>query len=224
MAEFTDKALLLRSIPFSESSLICHFLTAEHGRISLMVRGARKNTSPFRAALAPLHDIQVRWQTGRTGMGQLREVQRQQACLDEKDTLLGLELLSIAANLFQAGDEHAYGVVRNALTLFSRRHDRLGLCVAVWFCLQYSGWLGDLRQCWYCGQTIEGDMLWHADHLGCLRCLSVGLPVSVGLRKGMQACMHHEHVQLSQSDIKTWQRMIALLLTEHRIKVSESFL
>jgi len=224
MAQLTDDALLLRRIPFSESSLICHFLTKEHGRISLMVRGARKAKSPFRAALAPLYEVQIDWQTGRTGMGQLRAIQRRKACLDEKDTLQGLELLSMAAHLFQDGDEYAYQIVRDALRIFYQRGGEQGLCVSVWFCLQQAGWLGNLSHCWHCGREVEGSMLWHADQLGCLDCLNAGLPVSVGLRKGVEAAVKYEHIHLSQSDLKTWQRMIALLFGEHHIKVSESFL
>jgi len=224
MAELSDDALLLRRIPFSESSLICHFLTQKHGRISLMVRGARKAKSPFRAALAPLHDVHIRWQTGRTGMGQLRDIRRQQACLNEKDTLLGLELLATASHLFQDGDEHAYAVVRHALQLLSQQNGRQGLCVAVWFCLQQAGWLGDLFHCWHCGQAVDNRMLWHGDQLGCLDCLQVGLPISVGLQKSIHACMNHDYIHLSSADVQTWQRMIALLLAEHHIKVSESFM
>jgi len=224
MAQLTDDALLLRCIPFSESSLICHFLTQEHGRISLMARGARKAKSPFRAALAPLYDVHIHWQTGRTGMGQLHAIQRQQACLEEENTLLGLELLFIAAQLFEDGDRHAYPVVRDALRLFSQREGELGLCVAVWFCLQEAGWLGDLKHCWHCGQAVDGKMLWYADQLGCLDCLKVGLPVSSGLRKGISSSLQYEHIQLNISDLKAWQRIIVLLLSEHRIKISESFM
>ncbi|HKI61379.1 MAG TPA: recombination protein O N-terminal domain-containing protein, partial [Mariprofundaceae bacterium] len=51
MAELNDAALLLRRIPYSETSLVCHFLTENHGRIVLMARGARRAKSAFRASL-----------------------------------------------------------------------------------------------------------------------------------------------------------------------------
>jgi len=224
MAELCDNALLLRRIPYSESSLICHFLTQKHGRISLMVRGARRIKSPFRAALSPLYHMHIHWQEGRTGMGQLRAIERFEALLNEQYSLLGLELLANAQLFFQEGDEHAYDVVRDALSLLAQRQDQEGLCMAVWFCLRQAGWLGNLSHCWHCGQETLGDMLWKADQLACLHCVPTGLPVSVGLRKSMDAVFQYEYVHLNDSDLKTWQRMIALLLLEHHMKVSESFL
>jgi len=40
MAEIRDDALLLRRIPYGDTSFIIHVLTREHGRISLMARAA----------------------------------------------------------------------------------------------------------------------------------------------------------------------------------------
>lgn len=224
MAEQDDDALLLRRIPYSESSLICHFLTKRHGQISLMARGARRLKSPFRAALSPLYDLHIHWQEGRTGMGQLRSIQRQHCLLNEADTLLGLELLSNVQHLLQEGDEYAYPMVREALLLLSERGGNEGLCMGVWLCLKHTGWLGSLSHCWHCGQKTLGNMLWKADQLACLDCVTTGLPVSMGLRKSMDAIFQHAHVRLKPADLKTWQAMIGLLLHEHRIKVSESFL
>ncbi|MDQ6974472.1 MAG: DNA repair protein RecO [Mariprofundaceae bacterium] len=224
MAEQHDDALLLRRIPYSESSLICHFITKKHGKISLMARGARRLKSSFRAALSPLYDLHIDWQEGRTGMGQLRSIQRHQYVLNETDALLGLELLSNVQHLLQEGDEYAYQMVHEALLLLSERGGNEGLCMGVWLCLQHTGCLGSLSHCWHCGQKTLGHMLWKADQLACLHCATTGLPVSMGLRKSIDAIFQHAHVRLNQADLKTWQGMIGLLLHEHRIQVSESFL
>ncbi|MDQ6990858.1 MAG: DNA repair protein RecO [Mariprofundaceae bacterium] len=224
MAEQHDEALLLRRIPYSESSLICHFFTKKHGKISLMARGARRLKSPFRSALSPLYDLHIHWQEGRTGMGQLRSIQRDQCLLNEADALLGLELLANIQHLFQESDEHAFQMVHEALFCISERGGKEGLCMGVWLCLKYTGCLGELFHCWHCGQETMGNMLWKADQLACLKCATTGLPVSIGLRKSMHAIFQHTHVHLNQADLKTWQAIIGLLLQEHRIKVSESFL
>jgi DNA repair protein RecO (recombination protein O) len=49
----TERAtgLILRTRPLTETSLIVHWLTREHGRLSTVARGARRPKSPFRGKL-----------------------------------------------------------------------------------------------------------------------------------------------------------------------------
>ncbi|MDQ6953228.1 MAG: hypothetical protein Q9M15_06860 [Mariprofundaceae bacterium] len=121
-------------------------------------------------------------------------------------------------------NHYSYQVVCDALRLFAQRDGKQGLCVAVWFFLKQAGWLGDLSHRWHGGQKIEDAMLWHANQRGCLDCAKAGVPVSSGLRKGMHGSIKYKHIRWSMSDLKAWQRIIALLLNEYRIKISENFL
>ncbi len=43
MRDFTDKALIIKKIPFKENSYIVDLLTEKHGKISAIAQGARKN-------------------------------------------------------------------------------------------------------------------------------------------------------------------------------------
>lgn len=43
--------IVLRTYPLTETSLIAHWLTSEHGRIATAARGARRAKSPFRGKL-----------------------------------------------------------------------------------------------------------------------------------------------------------------------------
>ena len=221
MAELRDEALLLRRIPYGDTSLICHFLTAEHGRIALMARGARRPKSPFRASLEPLYALQISWRPGRTGMGGLADIQRGQSLLEPSLSLHGLELLAIASRLFQEGDPHGFEETHVALKLLSERKQH-GLLVAVWHLLDAAGWLGDLLHCWKCGREAEQAMFWQHAHLVCESC-GGGMTVSAGLRKSIVGVLSGNNIRLSVGDANTWREMIRTVLKEHGIKPTDSF-
>jgi len=224
MAENRDHALLLRRIPYSETSLICHFLTAEYGRISLMARGSRRAKSPLRAALAPLHPLSITWREGRTGMGTLIDAHRGNSLLDERKSLVGLELLSIASGLFQEGDPHGYRDFLQAISLLDKRHESEGICASAWVLLHEAGWIGDLSHCWHCGEDVEAHlpMHWKSSQLLCESC-GGGRSVSAGLRRGMHGVLQNDHVRLPVGDAMQWRKMIGLVLREHGVKIPESF-
>jgi len=221
MAENRDRALLLRRIPYSETSLICHFLTAEHGRITVMARGARRPKSTFRASLEPLYDLQLGWRPGRTGMGTLIDVQRGQSLIEPGLTLVGLELLAMASRLFQEGDPHGFDETALAIKLLAARGHQQGLLAAMWFLLDAAGWLGNLSHCWQCGCESEQRMAWQHAQLLCATC-GTGMPVSLGLRKSIAAVLSGGQVRLSASDAATWQEMVRQVLQLHSIKPTDS--
>lgn len=224
MAEIRDHALLLRRIPYSETSLICHFLTAEHGRISLMAKGARRAKSPFRAALAPLYPLSIAWRAGRTGMGTLVDIHRANALLEDSKILAGLELLSVASGMFQEGDPHGYLELLQAIALLSERHESEGVCVSAWTLLHEVGLIGDLSHCWHCGVDVSDTsaMHWQSAQLLCLVC-GTGENVSAGLRRSIAGALAHKHVRLAEVDAIQWRKMIGLVLREHAVKIPESF-
>lgn len=223
MAELRDEALLLRRIPYGDTSLICHFLTAQHGRFALMVRGAKRPKSPFRASLEPLYALRISWRPGRTGMGTLVDIQRGCSLLEPSRSLYGLELLAIVSRLFQEGDPHGFEETHAALKLLAERKQQ-GLLAAVWHLLDAAGWLGDLSHCWHCGKDVEvGDpMCWQQAHLLCQNCGS-GTVISAGLRKGIQGVLEHANVRMPVHDIEQWRQMIGLVLKEHGVKLTDSF-
>jgi len=52
-------ALLVRSVPFGEADVIATFFTEEAGKLSAIVRGARRSTKRFGGALEPIHELFV---------------------------------------------------------------------------------------------------------------------------------------------------------------------
>jgi len=197
-------------------------LTAEHGRIAVMARGARRPKSQFRASLEPLYALQISWRPGRTGMGTLVDIQRGRSLLKPSFLLDGLELLAIASRLFQEGDPHGFDETAAALILLGERGQQQGLLAAVWYMLDVAGWLGNLTHCWNCGREVEQTMFWRHGQLICDFC-GKGMKVSAGLRKSIAGAMSGGHVRLSADDADTLREMIRLVLQEHGIKATDSF-
>jgi DNA repair protein RecO (recombination protein O) len=56
-----DRALVLTRHPFSESSLVVHALTREHGRVHLLARGAYRMTSRYFAVLDLFDELELEW-------------------------------------------------------------------------------------------------------------------------------------------------------------------
>jgi len=52
-------ALLVRSVPYGEADVIATFFTRETGKLSAIVRGARRSTKRFGGALEPIHGLMV---------------------------------------------------------------------------------------------------------------------------------------------------------------------
>ena len=216
MAEICDKALLLRRIPYGDTSLVVHIITETHGRLSLMARGARRMKSPFRATLEPLYTLNLRWRPGRTGMGTLIEVERGQCLLPETHHIAGLEVLSAASQLFREGELHGYAELRTACRLLAERPADSGLMAAIWSLLEVSGWLGDFDHCWICGDKSDA-MHWSHGKLHCASC-GIGHKVSLGLIRGMRGHMQSPQVYLPQQDMVIWRTIIQDMLQTHGLK------
>ncbi|MBX3204036.1 MAG: DNA repair protein RecO [Labilithrix sp.] len=52
-------ALLVRSVAYGEADVIATFFTRESGKLSAIVRGARRSTKRFAGALEPIHGLMV---------------------------------------------------------------------------------------------------------------------------------------------------------------------
>ena len=62
-----DRAVVLRRFRYSESSLVVHALTREHGQVSLLARGAFRPRSRFFAVLDLFDELELAW-TRRPGV------------------------------------------------------------------------------------------------------------------------------------------------------------
>ena len=221
MGELQDRALLLRRIPYGDTSLVIHLLTEGHGVMSLMAKGARRLKSPFRAALEPLYDLSVRWRPGRSGMGTLIDAERHALLLPLAKACAGLQLVAVAAALHREGDPHGFAELHRSLQVLAARPEDSGLAAAAWQMLIDSGWVGDLEHCWGCGSqpADEGMVSWLSGQLCCGQCCAQGMPIVLGMARGMQADLAEENVRLPARDVATWRRMIDDVLGLHGLRV-----
>ena len=224
MAEQKDESLLLRRIPYGETSLICHFLSHQHGRLTLMARGARRSNSALRASLAPLHLLTISWRPGRAGMGTLLGVERGNALVAESNMLDGLELMAIAAGLFREGDPYGFSELGSGLDMLQGRRSPEGLYAGAWKLLEQAGLIGPWDHCWHCGCQVsaEAPMFWNQARLVCAQCGSDSM-LSPGLRKGIQGVLQQPNVRLSGRDAEQWRVMIGLVLKSHDVKLPDRF-
>jgi len=224
MADIADAALLLRRIPYGDTSLVCHFLTAQHGRIALMARGARRPKSPLRAGLSPLCLLRISWRAGRTGMGTLLDTDWSETLVDETKLLEGLELLALAAGLYHEGDPHGFLETREALELLSSRPVPEGLLAASWKLLDSAGWIGDPSHCWQCGEAVNDNepMRWNEGRMICAHCGSGG-EIPPGMRKGIRGVLAQSNVRLAPRDAEQWRVMIGLILKSQGIRLPDTF-
>ncbi len=65
---YATEAIVLRSFRTGEADRVVHLLTPEHGRISVIAKGARKTTAKLGSRLEPLTRIDAQVQPGRSDL------------------------------------------------------------------------------------------------------------------------------------------------------------
>jgi len=214
MSEFSDQAILLRSMPYRETSCILHLLSAKHGRISLLARGVRKQKSPFRADLAPLYLLQLTWKQGKSDLGYLQSIQRLQALVAEAQYLEGLAFNSLVYQLFPAHQPIAMPQLLQTYALLDKRTS--GLLHAAWSLLAQQGWVGELHHCWHCAENKQ-PLYWSQAHCCCQSC-GQGMSLSKGLCLSIESSLQNANVRLSQRYQSDWFNMIQDVLQHHGLK------
>ncbi|GAL13113.1 DNA recombination and repair protein RecO [Vibrio astriarenae] len=74
MSEGLQRCFVLHRRPYSESSLILDVFSEEHGRITLMSKGARSKRSNLKGALQPFTPLLLKW-SGKGSMKTLRQAE-----------------------------------------------------------------------------------------------------------------------------------------------------
>jgi DNA repair protein RecO (recombination protein O) len=184
MEELRDHAFLLRARVYAESDIIAIFLSAEHGKISGIARGARRSKRRFAgAALQPFHELAIRYK---------RRSHSELVFLEESRVLRGYDavaarvdgfawasylteltevVLPIADPCPQVFELYALAVERlagDAPPAPCSQHYVLRL-------LEYAGWCPDFERCSVCAAPLEPAVL----------------PI-IDPRGGGVICTHHE--------------------------------
>jgi len=159
-----SEAIVLRVIPWSETSLIAHIYTRDFGKLSVLAKGARRPKSPFEAALDLLSicrvvfiskssdalDILTEAKLQRRFRGGARELLRLYA---------GYYVAELLDRLTDKGDKQPeiYELATATLAALSDPATLVGGVVLRWelHMLRLTGHLPSWRRCAHCGQTVE---------------------------------------------------------------------
>jgi DNA repair protein RecO (recombination protein O) len=111
--------LVLHTYPWRETSLIVETFTRDHGRMSLVARGAKRPTSQFRGVLAPFAPLLLSW----SGRNEIKSLVRAEWCggmapLRGEALLAGFYLNELLVRLVARADAHEL--------LFARYVEALG--------------------------------------------------------------------------------------------------
>ncbi|MDZ4773897.1 MAG: DNA repair protein RecO [Planctomycetota bacterium] len=161
MTVVVDRALCLQRHPFSESSLIVHAITANHGRVHLLARGAYRPTSRYFCVLDLFDELELEWDASprrdlqllRSGSIRVRRRVMRTSLDHFKAASTILELADIAARHMTL-DPKLFELVTGALSALERPDARAD-CALVRFELQFLEHLGlapALETCASCGK------------------------------------------------------------------------
>ncbi|MCP4598886.1 DNA repair protein RecO [Neptuniibacter sp.] len=100
-------AYVLHSRPYRDTSLLVDFFTLEHGKVPVVVKGARRPNSKLRASVQPFVPVQIAWR-GRSELKSLTQAEPVAAMMFLKgDSLLcGLYVNELLERLLQPFDPH----------------------------------------------------------------------------------------------------------------------
>ena len=98
--------VILRVRPLTETSLIVHWLTPEHGRLGTVAKGARRAKSPFRGKLDLLFEGEFAFRRSRqSDLHILSEVNIEATHASLRDDILRLQLLAYATRFIECATE-----------------------------------------------------------------------------------------------------------------------
>jgi DNA repair protein RecO (recombination protein O) len=116
-------AFLLHSYPFSETSLIVEIFSRDHGRLSLLARGARRPRSTLRGMLLAFQPLELGW----FGGGEVKTLAKAEwmgglPLLQGNSLLLGYYLNELLLKLLPREDAHSslYDAYTSALDALAR--------------------------------------------------------------------------------------------------------
>ena len=184
MSDLSQEGILLRSHPYSETSRILRFLTPDHGLLSVMARGQRRNLSKGqggvesfdqvaltisyreRRDLQTLKELKVTRSRHRLG----RELLRFSGATLLAEFLLGHALEEESHRLFQ--------VVTDSLDALEKCPGELTPAILLsggWQILGVTGFTPSLNACAHCGGSLpsQGMLRFSAQHGGLL-CAACG--------------------------------------------------
>ncbi len=160
----TTTALVVRSVAYGESDLVVTLLTEKEGKVSAIVRGARKGSRRVAGALEPMHTISVTYEDKGTDLATLKEAHVIRARTGLMTRLEALDAagtaLRWARHMFPPKTEEpaAYATLTATLDALDAGGDpNAELAIAGLQLLSDVGWGLELERCIVCGARCPED-------------------------------------------------------------------
>lgn len=160
----TSEAIVLRVYPWSETSCIANLYTREHGKLSLLAKGARRPKSPFEAALDLLSICRVVFLAKSSdALDILTEARLERrfrvASMDLLRLNCGYYVAELTDRLTDKGDQQAeiYDLAKDTLIALENM-ELEPRAIVLRFELQILRMLGHLpswQRCVHCGKSIS---------------------------------------------------------------------
>jgi DNA repair protein RecO (recombination protein O) len=164
MALIKTEALVLKNIPFHETSSIVHLYTKKHGKIPVIARGSRRLKSPFRSYLEPLNYLEVTYYYKQTRDIQiLSNVDLIRSFFSDSSNVLesvyAMSVIECIDKFYREyeEDENAFSFTIAVLT-YMEAHKNLLLETFIFFLLKMIDILGyklNLKSCRVCNGQLE---------------------------------------------------------------------
>ncbi len=158
-----EPAICLRTIDYSETSQVLHFLTRGAGTVRVLGKGTKRPKSKSGGAIDLLQEGQLVFSTGR-GQGlatliEFTETVSHSALRKEAGRLnTSVYMLELAAAMLGEGDPHAevFDLLHNALARLGHTDAPVQAVLAYfqWRLLRHVGLLGQLSTCVCCSRAI----------------------------------------------------------------------
>lgn len=169
---FADEGIVLRRRTFGDADRILVVLTRDHGKLSVLVRGARRAKARNGAGLDLLARSQMMLIPGRNlaVLAQARQVGGSPAASD----LVRLACAGVLAELVDATLEEGhpeprvYDIMAEAAARLSSpvRDPRMELALAAFSLAAVGGYLPELNRCAGCGEALQDRAGQFVPHLG----------------------------------------------------------
>ena len=193
-------AIVLRTVNYSESSIIVTLFSNEFGKITLIAKGARKPKSPFAAQLEPMNILNINYfhKNGRN-IQLLKNSSFIEDSMDIRENFAslnyGLTIVEILDKLLQENDTDPIIFRLSIRTLSALKSPQINYNIVFsFFLLQLSirlGFMPELNKCCNCFANLEEAKFdEHRGELICENCVHGGeITISAGTSNLLKALL-----------------------------------
>ena len=193
MSLLSTRAVLLRSHPFSETSLIFRFFTRERGLVSVMARGVRKRGTPPEIFSTGVLVLYYRRNRDLQNYREFSVTRPHRSLAGDVRRFAGASLLADLV-LHHAGEEPGAALFAGLDASLERLADAPAEMVAplilssAWALVSLMGYAPELSACVECGNELDDTAVGRLDYAaGGVRCPRCAGPASGAPRVGPRA-------------------------------------